>query len=143
MKTVRQVLDVKGKDVWHLHPENTVYEALQLLAEKDVGALMVLENNYPVGIVSERDYARKVALEGRIARDTPIHEIMTACLHTIKPTSQIVECMTMMTEKKIRHLPVLEDDEIVGIISIGDVVKEVISSQEFTIEQLENYIRGS
>lgn len=143
MKTIRQVLEDKGSDVWHVHPENTVYEALQLLAEKDVGALLVLENKFPVGIVSERDYARKVALEGRIARNTPVHEIMTACLHTIPLDGQILECMTMMTEKKIRHLPVLENDELVGIISIGDVVKEVISSQEFTIEQLENYIRGS
>lgn len=142
MISVKQLLQAKGNAVWSISPDATVYDALKLLAEKDVGALLVLENERLVGIISERDYARKVILKGKTSMDTPVREIMTANVVTVRPDQTIDDCMTLMTEKRIRHLPVLEGEQLVGVISIGDVVKAIISQQEFVIEQLENYITG-
>lgn len=143
MNTIRQLLDRKGYDVWSISPEASVYDALLLLAEKNVGALLVLEDGELAGIVSERDYARKVILQGKASMKTLVREIMTAELFTVDPQSTIEEAMALMTEKRIRHLPVVEGTELVGVISIGDLVKSIIANQAFMINQLENYIAGS
>ena len=142
MKTVRELLRNKGDQVYSLGPEATVYEALTLMAEKDVGALLVLDSGQLVGILSERDYARKIVLKGKTSRETPVREIMTEKVVWVRPDQTIEECMALMTNKRIRHLPVLEGGRLLGVISIGDVVKDIISEQEFMIEQLENYITG-
>jgi CBS domain-containing protein len=142
MLTVRQCLGRKGDEVWSTRLDATVFEALQLMAEKDIGALLVLESGELVGIFSERDYARKVILYGKSSRGTIVGDIMTTKVICVRPESTIEECMALMTEERIRHLPVLEDERLVGVISIGDVVKEIISEQEFVIEQLTNYITG-
>lgn len=142
MKIVGQLLQNKGRQVWSIDPGAMVYEALKLMAEKEVGALVVLEAGQVVGIISERDYARKVSLQGKSDRTTPVREIMTSRVVYIRPEQTVEECMALMTDKHIRHLPVLEADRLVGVISIGDVVKAVISEQEFMIAQLENYITG-
>jgi CBS domain-containing protein len=138
--TVAHVLGAKGRDVWSVSPETTVYEALEVMADKGVGALVVLEEERLVGIVSERDYARKVILMERGSRETPVREIMTAEVYTVTPSVSVADCMETMTERRFRHLPVLDDDRLIGIISIGDIVKAVIQDQQFLIEQLENYI---
>jgi CBS domain-containing protein len=142
MKTVNQLLQNKGSQVWSIGPDALVIEALKLMAEKEVGALVVLEGNRVVGILSERDYARKVSLLGKSSRTTPVREIMTEKVVFIRPEQTVEDCMALMTNKRIRHLPVMDGDRLVGVISIGDVVKEVISQQEFIIAQLENYITG-
>lgn len=143
MHTVGQILRKKGQDIWSISPEATVYEALQMMAEKNVGALVVLEDGELVGIFSERDYARKIVLQGKTSRQTQVREIMTSRVNCVHPEQTTDECMALMTAKHIRHLPVLDDAErLVGVISIGDVVKAIISDQEFVIEQLENYIKG-
>jgi CBS domain-containing protein len=143
MKTVKQILDTKGTQVWSITPEKTVFDALKLMGEKEVGALTVVENERLVGIISERDYARKVILKGRTSRDTQVHEIMSARVISAELDWTVEECMRVMTEKRIRHLPVLEDDRLIGIISIGDLVKSIIAEQQFMIEQLESYITQS
>ena len=142
MITVRQLMRAKGPDVWRIAPDACVYDALRLMADKGVGALVVLEGEKLVGIISERDYARKVILKDKSSMDTPVREIMTHEVISLNPEQSIQECMALMTDKRIRHLPVLEDDRLVGIVSIGDVVKAIISQQEFMIEQLERYIEG-
>ncbi len=142
MINVRQLLRGKGNDVWHIAPDATVYDALRLMADKGIGALLVLEDERLVGIISERDYARKVILKEKTPMDTLVREIMTERVITVNPEQTIRECMSLMTDKRVRHLPVLEDDRLTGIISIGDVVKAIISQQEFMIEQLERYIEG-
>ncbi|MCI0477664.1 MAG: CBS domain-containing protein [Anaerolineales bacterium] len=142
MSTVAQLLQEKGRAVWSIAPEATVYAALTLMAEKNVGALMVLEGSRVVGIISERDYARKVILKGKFSKDTLVREIMTDKVYFVRPEQTIEECMALMTAEHIRHLPVLADDQLVGVISIGDVVKVVISDKEFLIKQLEHYITG-
>jgi len=143
MKTVKQLLDAKGHNVWIVAPDASVYEALKLMADKDVGALLVLEAGKLVGIISERDYARKVILKGKFSKDTPVHEIMTTRLVYVRPEQTIQECMALMTDQHIRHLPVLAGDELVGLVSIGDLVKAIISEQEFLIQNLQDYIMGS
>jgi CBS domain-containing protein len=141
--TVAQVLQVKGYDVYSIKPDAPVYDALALMAEKGVGALVVLDGQKLVGILSERDYARKVVLRGKSSKDTPVGEIMTEKVVCVRPDQHIEDCMALMTDKHIRHLPVQQGDRIIGVISIGDVVKAMISDREFLIRQLETYITGS
>ena len=140
MKFVSEMLKGKGRDVWTVSPDSTVYDALQVMADKNVGALMVLENDQVVGVFSERDYARKVILKGKASKDTPVSEIMSTKLVWVRPDQSIEDCMNLMTNRRIRHLAVLEEGRLIGVISIGDVVKAIISEQEFTIQQLEQYI---
>jgi CBS domain-containing protein len=142
MQTVSDLLRAKGHTVWSIGPEASVYEALKLMAEKDIGALTVLDDGALVGIISERDYARKVILRGKTSRDTFVLEIMTDKVVYVRPEQSVEDCMALMTDKRVRHLPVLNDDALIGIISIGDVVKSIINEQEFIIGQLENYITG-
>lgn len=143
METVRHLLQEKGDKVWSIRPNASVYDALERMAEKDVGALVVLEGDDLKGIFSERDYARKIVLHGKSSAETRVQDVMTPDVVCVSPEQRIEDCMALMTEKHIRHLPVLENGKVVGVISIGDVVKEVIAEQEFTIEQLENYITGT
>jgi CBS domain-containing protein len=140
--TVREVLQKKRRDVWSVSPDATVYEAIELMAEKRVGALLVLEQTKLVGIISERDYARKVILKGRSSKETPVREIMTTPVIFVEPQYSVDECMKIITEHRIRHLPVLDGEIVVGIVSIGDVVNWIISAQNHTIEQLQNYVTG-
>jgi CBS domain-containing protein len=142
MKFVTEILKTKGRDAWTVSPDSTVYDALQMMADKNVGALMVLENDEVVGVFSERDYARKIILKGKASKDTLVREIMSTELVWVRPDQTIEVCMNLMTGKRIRHLAVLEEGRLVGVISIGDVVKAIISEQEFTIQQLEYYIAG-
>lgn len=140
MKTVKDVLDGKGYQVYSIAPTATVYEALKLMGEKEVGALAVTDGGRLVGIVSERDYARKVILRGRTSRDTFVREIMTSAVITTRLDQTVEECMALMTDRRIRHLPVMEAGQLIGMISIGDLVKSIIAEQQFMIEQLETYI---
>ena len=142
MKTVRDLLQGKGRTLCTIGPDARVFEALTVMAEKDIGALLVLQNDKLVGILSERDYARKVILQGKSSHDTPVREIMTERVICVQPGNTIDECMALMTDKRIRHLPVIENDKLVGVLSIGDLVKETISEQQFTIQQLESYIHS-
>ena len=140
MRRVRDILAVKGRDVWSIVPNASVYDAMKLMADKGIGALLVMEGQKLVGIISERDYARKVILQGRSSRTTSVHEIMTARVAYAEPEQNIEECMALMTEIRVRHLPVIEAGEVRGVISIGDLVKSIIAEQKFIIEQLERYI---
>jgi CBS domain-containing protein len=140
MQTVRDVLERKGHQVWTVQAEQTVYEALQVLAEKDIGALLVCEAEDAVGMFSERDYALQVILKGKSSKDTPVREVMSTPLLFAHPEQKMEECMALMTEQRIRHLPVLEHGRIIGMISIGDVVKAVLEEKQFLIQQLESYI---
>ena len=140
MNTVKQILDQKGYSIFTIGPDESVFDAITIMAEKHVGALAVTEGDKLVGLISERDYARKGFLEGRSSPDTKVREIMTDHVVVVPPERTTEECMALMTEKHIRHLPVMEDDNLVGMISIGDLVKAVIAEQRFTIEQLEHYI---
>ncbi len=140
MKTVAHILDAKGRSVWSVPPDASVYAALEEMANRDVGALLVVDGDRLAGIVSERDYARKVILLGRRSQEAAVSDIMTADVHTVTPDSSVDDCMALMTERRIRHLPVLEEGRLVGLVSIGDVVKAVISDKEHLIEQLERYI---
>jgi CBS domain-containing protein len=140
--TASQLLAAKGSKVWTIGPDETVFTALQMLADKNIGALLVMDGEKLEGILSERDYARKVILQGKSSMNTPVREIMTTKVITISPTHTLEDCMEQMTNSHIRHLPVVQDDRVVGLISIGDIVKAMISQQKFVIEQLENYIAG-
>jgi len=142
MITVRDILRAKGNQVWRISPDATVFSALELMAEKNIGALVALDGESLAGIFSERDYARKVILKGKASKKTSVREIMTSEVTTVHPGQSVDECMALMTGKRIRHLPVFEGEKLVGLISIGDVVKAVISEREFTIKQLESYITG-
>jgi CBS domain-containing protein len=142
MKTVRDILKNKGGDVWTIAPDTTVFEALKTMADKNVGALLVRDGAAITGILSERDYARKVILHGRSSKELKVEEIMSSKVYFVSPRQDIEECMALFTNKRVRHLPVLENDKLLGIISIGDVVKAVIAEQESTIKHLENYITG-
>ena len=143
MLTVRELLAKKGSEVWSVSPDATVYDALQLMAARNVGAVLVLNDGELAGILSERDYARQVVLKGKASRDTPVRDIMTTSVVSVSPDRTIDDCMALMTERRIRHLPVLKSDVLLGVLSIGDVVKAVISEKEFHIEQLESYIASS
>ena len=139
MTTIRQIL--RGKhDVYSVAPETTVLEALALMAEKNIGAVVVVSQDRLVGVFSERDYARKVVLHGKTSKDTPVSEVMTAKVITVDPDRSAGECMALMTDKRFRHLPVMENAQLIGVISIGDVVRAVVEEQRFTIKQLESYI---
>ena len=140
MKTIQQLLDSKGRDVWSVAPTDSVYDAIAQMAERHVGALLVLSDGKLVGVLSERDYARKVILSGRSSKETEVQDIMTTRVICSKPSQTIEQCMALMTDKRIRHLPVIEHKEVIGIISIGDLVKAIIHEQQFIIEQLEHYI---
>jgi CBS domain-containing protein len=142
MTTLRSILEVKGNSIWSVSPDSTVYDTIKMMAEKNVGALLVLDGDKLSGIISERDYARKVILKGKSSKETRVSEIMTSSVVTIGPEQSIEDCMALMTAKRIRHLPVLESNKLLGVISIGDVIKAIISEQEYTIKQLENYITG-
>lgn len=142
MKSVERLLEAKGYDIWSIAPDASVYEAVELMADKAVGALLVLESGNLVGIISERDCTRRVILKERAPKDTLVREIMTSDVITVRPDQTVEECMALVTAKRIRHLPVLADDQLIGIVSIGDLVKDVISEQEFMIQQLEHYIKG-
>jgi CBS domain-containing protein len=142
MISVKQILDQKGYAVWTISPEAKVLDALQLMSDKQVGALIVFENDDVVGMISERDYARKIALLGRQSSETAVREIMTTQVYGVHMDTTAEECMALMTDKRIRHLPVCREGKLAGIISIGDVVKAVMDQQKVTIENLENYIMG-
>jgi len=142
MKTVKEILEAKSHKLLSISPQASVLDALKLMAERDVGALVVLEGEGLAGIFSERDYARKVILHGKSSKATQVSEIMTHRVVCVRPDQSVEECMALMTDKRIRHLPVLDDQKVIGVISIGDVVKELISEQRFVIEQLEHYIHS-
>ena len=143
MTTVRDILKVKGAQVHHINPEASVLDALKVMAEHNIGALVVLDNGQLIGIVSERDYARKIVLKGRTSLATPVREIMSSTVVCARTDQSVAECMAVMTTKALRHLPVLEHKKVVGLISIGDLVKSIIADQTFTIEQLAHYIQGA
>jgi CBS domain-containing protein len=140
--TIREILQYKGKQIWSISPAATVYDAIALMSEKNVGALPVMDTGKLVGIISERDYSRKIILMGRSSRGTRVEEILSSELITVTPTHTVDECMRLMTHHRIRHLPVLEGDQMVGMISIGDLVNWIINVQRMTIDQLQNYISG-
>lgn len=140
--TIEVILNQKNRQIFSIEPDATVYDAIALMAEKNIGALVVVENGNLVGVLSERDYTRKVMLRGKRSRETLIREIMSTQLTTVDPKHSVDECLRSMTEKRIRHLPVVKDGAIIGVISIGDLVKHVISAQNATIDQLERYISG-
>ena len=142
MYTVRHLLQEKGNQVWSIAPGTTVYEALQLMADKNVGALLVIESGNVAGMFTERDYARKVALQGRSSKTTTVGELMTHDVLYVGPDDTIENCMAIMTDKRLRHLVVMDAGKLAGIVSIGDVVKAIISDREFTIRELERYITG-
>lgn len=142
MLRVRYLLALKSKDVWTIGPEEPVLEAIQIMADKHIGALPVVRGDELIGILSERDYARKVILLGRSSSDTPVWQIMSSPVETVAPDEAVHRCMEIMTERRIRHLPVVERGQLVGMISIGDLVKAVIEEQQQTITQLERYIAG-
>ena len=140
MKTVKQLLQGKTRGLCTIGPDAHVFDALKMMAENDIGALLVVENDKLIGIISERDYARKVMLHGKSSRDIPVREIMTEPVICVQPDRTVDECMALMTDKRIRHLPVIENDKLIGVLSIGDLVKETICEQQFMIKQLESYI---
>jgi CBS domain-containing protein len=142
MAIVKNLLDNKGRQVWSVTPQTPLRETLKLMAEKNIGAVLVLEEGKIVGIFSERDYARYAASRESLLLDEPVGNFMTRSVYYVSPQQTVEECMALMTTKHIRHLPVLEGDQLVGVISIGDVVKQLLEEKEITIQSLENYIRG-
>lgn len=142
MRTVEQLLQVKGNDIWSIAPQATAYHALQIMADKNVGALLVMEEEKLVGIFSERDYARKVILKDKSSKSTPVGELMTRKVFYVDADSTLEESMALMTAKRVRHLPVLKNNRLIGIVTLGDVVRQIISDQKFAIRELEKYITG-
>jgi len=143
MATVKKLLESKDSHIWSISPETTVFEGLQFMAEKNIGALLVTKDDNLVGIFSERDYARKVILKGKASKDTTIGELMTREVIYTTPENSLDECMALMTAKHIRHLPILMNDKLIGLLTLGDLVKQIMSNQEFKIQELEKYISGS
>ena len=142
MYTVRHLLQVKGNRIWSVSPNATVYEALELMATQNIGAVLVMEGDQTIGIFTERDYARKVVLKGKSSKTATVGEMMTTEVLYVNPDDTIENCMALMTEKRARHLPVLDNGKLAGVVSIGDVVKAIISDREFMIRELERYITG-
>lgn len=142
MTTVRQLLDQKGTKIWSIHPDATVFDAVAKMAEKDIGSLVVMDGDELVGIITERHYARNVVLKGKTSPGTLVRDIMEKHVVIARPEQSVDQCMALMSEKRVRHLPVFEVNKPIGIVSIGDLVKSIIGDQKFTIDQLEHYIRG-
>lgn len=142
MNTIKTLLRNKGGDVWSVLPESSVYDAIHLMAEKQIGALLVMESQRLVGVISERDYARSVILKGRSSEKTHVKEIMSSDVITATRQNSIEDCMGLMTKNRIRHLPIMEGEEVVGVVSVGDLVKAIMSDQQETIHELERYIHG-
>jgi CBS domain-containing protein len=140
MRLVREILQSKGHDIWSIRPEASVFDAVKMMSERSVGALLVMEGEKMVGIITERDYARKVILAGKSSKQTEVKDIMTQRVLWVAPERTIEECMALMTDKKVRHLPVVENTQVVGMVSIGDLVKAIIAEQQVIIDQLQNYI---
>ena len=142
MSSVKDILESKDREIWSIKPADTIFDAIKVMADKGISALLVMEGDKLAGIVTERDYARKVVLEGKSSRNSTVDEVMTSRVICVGPDQMIDECMALMTEKRVRHLPVVEDEKVVGVISIGDLVKAVISEQKILIDQLKHYISG-
>jgi CBS domain-containing protein len=142
MTTVGNILTLKSRDIWSIAPDSSVFEALEMMAEKNISGLLILENDNLVGIFTERDYARKLILKGKFSKDTKVSDLMTKNILYVEPSNTLEDCMKLMTGKRVRHLPVLENGRLIGILTIGDLVKLIISEQQTTIHQLENYISG-
>ena len=142
MKFVKDILNAKGYDIWFVGPTTTVFNAVRMMSDKGVGSLLVMDGDQLMGIITERDYARKVILEGKSSKDTPVQEIMTTKVLCVSPSQSIEEGMALMTDKRARHLPVVEGNQVVGVVSIGDLVKAIITEQQFVIDQLQHYIAG-
>ena len=142
MKTLHRVLEDKGHDVYTTAPDTMVFDALREMADRDVGALLVMDGEDVVGIFSERDYARKIILVGKSSKETPVRDIMTERVVYARPEQRLDECLALMTDKRIRHLPVIDEGDVIGVVSIGDLVKGIIAEQRFIISQLENYVSG-
>ena len=142
MRTIRELLNQKGGKLFSIRPDATVFDAVAKMAENDIGSLIVIDGDAVVGIITERDYARKVVLKGKTSPTTPVREIMETDFVTARPVQSVEECMIVMTAERVRHLPVIEGKNIIGIVSIGDLVKSIIGDQRFVIEQLEHYIYG-
>ena len=138
--TVREILANKGGEIWSVSPDATVFETLQVMADQEIGAVLVMRDGRTVGMFSERDYARQVILKGKASKDTPVRDVMTSRVVYVRPEQTLDDCMALMTDKRVRHLPVIGNDELLGVLSIGDIVKAMISEKQFIIEQLENYI---
>ena len=143
MTTVKQLLDIKGRNILSISPNDSVYSAVERMSENNIGALLVIENGQLAGILSERDYARKVILKGKSSKNTLIREIMTPDVLCVSPETTVEECMALLTESRVRHLPVMDGGKLMGIVSIGDLVKQIISDKDFTIQQLEHYIHSA
>ena len=143
MITIEKLLNNKNNQIWSVEPKTSIFEALKIMSDKEIGALLVLEDEKLVGIFSERDYARKVILKGKSSINTQVGELMTKKVLYIDPEKTINDCMIIMTAKHVRHLPVIENDKVIGMVTIGDVINQIISEQEFTIQHLENYITGT
>ena len=142
MNTIKTLLRNKGGDVWSVLPESSVYDAIHLMAEKEIGALLVMETDQLVGIISERDYARQIILKGRSSHDTHVKEVMTSNVITATRQNSIDDCLELMSRHRFRHLPIVDEDKVVGVVSVGDLVKAIISDQQETIHELERYIHG-
>jgi CBS domain-containing protein len=139
---IRDILHYKGSSVWTISPDATVYEAIEMMADKNIGALLVTEQGKLIGIISERDYTRNVVLKGRSSKDTPVRQILSGNVVRVSPDHTVEDCMRLMTEHRVRHLPVVDGEKILGVVSIGDLVNCIISAQSSTISQLETYITG-
>lgn len=142
MITIKELLKKKSGDIWSISPQASVYQALELMAQKEVGALLVIEDDKLVGIFSERDYARKIILKGKASKETAVSELMTTSVYYVTPENTLEEAMALMTSKHIRHLPIMNQGKLSGIVTLGDVVKKIISEQKLTIDELENYVTG-